>query len=152
MSTFYYARSRGSSGNGFFKFLGVLLFIVIIVFAYLFLSSATLEYVSLYGKSMIVGESYMLTEVALNNHAIERHGESAQKVADCINSKGVLFTMYNPLTGRTAHICDVEPGKWGVLITEGECKDCVTSFIKDKMKNIDKVIKYLNNVGYDLLH
>ena len=91
----------------------------------------------------MVAESYTLSE-----HAAERHSEKAETVVQCLNQKGSVLDLFNPVTQRTAHICQIEENKFGVLITEGEHK-CVTCFIKDKMKLLEKVIQYLGNVGYN---
>lgn len=83
--------------------------------------------------------------VAVNAHAIERHPDDVNPASQCFDTKGSMQRLINPLTKRNADICF--DGVFYLWITE-ENGDTVTLFSKDKMKTIEQVIKYLNNVGY----
>lgn len=132
--------SRSNNG-GFGKFV-LFIFLLLAVGLGLFAFQMPNNTYYLFGQSVMVAESYTLSQ-----HALERHSEKAEKVVQCLNQKGEVASLFNPLTGRIAHICEIEENKFGILITEGE-KECVTCFIKDKMKQLGKVIQYLANVGY----
>jgi putative hemolysin len=84
-----------------------------------------------------------------SQHAIERHGEAAVLVADCASQGNILKTMHNPATNRKAQICGLPDGKLGVLITSCD-NACITAFVKEKMDTVEKVVKYLQNAGYEL--
>jgi hypothetical protein len=87
---------------------------------------------------------FWLTEVS--THAIEKHGSDITSAAQqCFDKNGIIKTMTNPLTKRKADICQGD--LFYVNITEDN-GDPVTTFAKEKMKILDKVIKYLSNVGY----
>lgn len=86
----------------------------------------------------------MLAAVSL--HALEKHGEKAIIASQCADRPELRMT--NPQTGRIAFICMTEAG-WGVAITESNGNP-VTSFLKDRAKRIEQVIKYLGNAGYSL--
>jgi len=86
--------------------------------------------------------------VAVNSHALERHGEavigSASACFDNANSPRLNFI--NPTTNRNAQTC-FDGDHYYIYVTEAN-GDPVTMFAKDKMKNIEQVVKYLCNVGY----
>jgi len=132
-----------SGGSGFGKFV-LIIFVLLVVGIALcaFSMQNNTSYHTLFGQSVMVAETY-----TLNQHAMDRHSEKAERVVQCLNQKGSMADLFNPITGRTAHICQIDDGKFGVLVTEGE-KQCVTCFIKDKMKQLEKVLQYLANVGY----
>lgn len=133
--------SRSNNG-GFGKFILIIFFLIVIGVGLVGFQMPN-ETHYLYGQSVMVAESY-----TLNQHAMDRHSEKAEMVVQCLNQKGSIANLSNPSTGRVAHICEIEENKFGVLITEGEKSECVTCFIKDKMKQLGKVIQYLANVGY----
>ena len=137
-----YSTCYSTGGSWFGKFLLMIFILLAIVIGLFVFQTPNNNYHTLYGQSVMVAESY-----TLNEHAAERHSEKAEKVVQCLNQKGSVLNLFNPSTGRTAHICEIEKDKFGVLITEGEQK-CVTCFIKEKMKLLEKVIQYLANVGY----
>lgn len=81
-------------------------------------------------------------------HALERHGSAASDTINCINQGKTIQIWYNPSTNRYAKICMVGD-KFGIGIFT-DLGDVVTSFVKDKMTNIDQVMRYLTNAGYFL--
>lgn len=81
------------------------------------------------------------------SHAVDRHGNSAVLVRNCLNDKGAMQVWYNPATGRQARICQLDNGKFGVQILNDKLQE-ITGFIKDKMTRIDQVTNYLKNAGY----
>ena len=90
-------------------------------------------------------EQIMLADVA---HAEARHGEGIVDMAEgCIKSRGIIRQMMNPGTQRIAKVCQMEDGRFITEILE-DTGDLVTAFIKEKMKTIDQVVRYLTNGGY----
>jgi hypothetical protein len=81
------------------------------------------------------------------SHGVDRHGGSAVIVRNCLDNKGALQVWHNPTTNRTARICVLDDGKFGVQILTYKLQE-VTSFIKDKMSRIEQVENYLRNAGY----
>ncbi len=89
-----------------------------------------------------------------SSHAVERHGNSAYAVRNCLNDKGAMQTWYNPATGRTARVCAIGEFTFGIQILEnvnGTLKE-VTAFVKDKMVRVEQVANYLKNAGYQPLN
>ena len=84
--------------------------------------------------------------VAWGTHAVLKHGDSALTARECLEQKGPVATLNNPVTHRTASVCEVDEGKYAVVVTEGDHE--ITSFIKDKMRRLEQVIRYLKNAGY----
>lgn len=76
-------------------------------------------------------------------HAMERHGNDA--VAVC--NQPPIMQLINPATDRQAHICSMPDGKFGVKIVAKD-GDTVTAFVKEKMRTVEDVVRYLNNRGY----
>lgn len=76
-------------------------------------------------------------------HAMERHGNDA--VAVC--NQPPIMQLINPATDRQAHICSMPDGKFGVRIVAKD-GDVITAFVKEKMKSVEDVVRYLNNRGY----
>ena len=85
-------------------------------------------------------------QIVYGQHAIDRHGSTAEAVRQCLTNNNPVVKLHNPTTGRDASICQISTGLFGIMITEGEKE--ITSFEKEKMNTIDKVIRYLNNAGY----
>lgn len=83
--------------------------------------------------------------VAVNAHAIARHPDTVNPASQCFDTKGSMQRLINPLTKRNADICF--DGIFYIWITT-EKGETVTLFGKEKMRTIEQVIKYLNNVGY----
>ena len=81
-------------------------------------------------------------------HANMRHGMEADMARECSGRPEQRF--FNPITKRTAFMCHVE-GFFGFHILS-ESGDEVTAFLKNKMKNFNQVLKYMENAGYQLLH
>lgn len=84
--------------------------------------------------------------VSYGYHAIERHGEAAIIVRECLNRQEPILKMRNPETGRLALVCKISESKFGIQIVKGEHE--ITAFIKEKMKCLDQVKQYLLNRGY----
>lgn len=83
-----------------------------------------------------------------SQHAIEKHGSDAWLAAQTCGSHNYSVKMFNPETSRVAFVCLTERG-WGVVIESLDGSN-VTAFIKEKMKRIEQVVKYLQNRGYVL--
>jgi hypothetical protein len=84
--------------------------------------------------------------VAYGTHAIIRHGTIAEEIRRCIEQQGPLQTWQNPLTGRSAMICQLPSGMFGLQICEGEQE--VTCVPKEKMSRLEQIYQYLKNRGY----
>lgn len=84
------------------------------------------------------------------SHGVKKHGISAVQIRKCLENNGPLRDWVNPVTGRRARVCEVEPGRFGVQILEfkdGAWRE-ITAFAKDKMRSLDQVLRYLSNRGY----
>jgi len=88
----------------------------------------------------------IIAMVAVSMHALARHGTDAIVASQCADYPQVR--MENPANGRIAFICMTERG-WGVSILTKN-GDPVTSFVKEKMRTIEQVIRYLRNAGYEI--
>ncbi len=89
--------------------------------------------------------------IVTNVHALDRHGSSVIAAAtNCFDSNPTLLHMINPTTHRNADVC-FDGSKFHVHITS-EKGDPITTFTKDKMKDISQVFRYLQNAGYEGIH
>lgn len=89
----------------------------------------------------------LMLAMTLSPHAIERHGSDAVRVRECLDDQGAVQVWLNPATGRSAHICILDVGRYGVQI-QNQAGGEITSFIKEKLVRMDQVLKYLANQGY----
>jgi putative hemolysin len=84
-------------------------------------------------------------------HPLEKHGEEAVAVENCIDGGGTLAVWMNPDTQRTVKLCQIPDGKYrgkyGLHIEEAN-GDWVTSFLKNKYDQLDQVLAYLVRAGY----
>jgi len=76
-------------------------------------------------------------------HAVERHGEEVTAIC----SAPVIHKVFRAADKRSASVCQLPDGRYGVVIC-GEDSGIVTCFIKEKMRKLDDVIRYLTNRGY----
>ena len=84
----------------------------------------------------------------VNTHPVEKHGQAVvDQVDQCFGTRGTIDQMRNPITGRRADICQMENGLYAVEINESN-GDNVTKFIKEKLRTLDQVRRYLTNRGY----
>lgn len=78
------------------------------------------------------------------SHAMDRHGEDT---VNAVCNAPSLKNMVNNSTGRSADICLLENGLYGVKVCDSD--GCVvTAFLKEKMKSLEDVVRYLINRGY----
>jgi len=84
--------------------------------------------------------------IVVSVHAIERHGEAAIKIANCISSGGSLAHLINPETGRQADVCKLQNGIFGILISESDGQN-VTAY-KNRNTVLSKVLCYLGKSGF----
>lgn len=97
---------------------------------------------------LVVSSSILLLAMpspTAQQHADLRHGVEATIARTCLDRPEYLF--YNQTTGRTALVCLVEDGKYGIVVLDDLGKE-VTAFVKNKMKYFKQVSKYLENCGY----
>ena len=83
-------------------------------------------------------------------HADVRHGVDATAARQCLNGKQHTYLFHNAASNRYGTVCEIE-GVWGVVITDEFGRE-ITSFLKNKMKTFNQVLKYMRNAGYDLVH
>jgi hypothetical protein len=81
-------------------------------------------------------------------HSVEKHNEKAVAVRECVQQGKVLGTWINPENGRKALICQVGDNLFGIMIMKGKFE--ITSFLKEKLKSVNDVFRYLSNQGYVL--
>jgi hypothetical protein len=81
-------------------------------------------------------------------HADLRHGSEANLARSCAERPEHMF--FNPTTGRTAFVCLVIDGRFGVAVVD-ELGNEVTAFVKNKMKTFEQVEQYLKNCGYGFI-
>lgn len=97
-------------------------------------------------KPLIVA-MILIALAVVSMHALAKHGQAAVMASQCADSPQVR--MRNPVTSRIAFVCLTETG-WGVVITERDGQP-VTSFLREKAKRLEQVIRYLRNGGYELI-
>lgn len=88
------------------------------------------------------------------SHGVERHGEAALTVRNCLNRGGEIQRWQNENTGRIARVCQIGPETFGIQIIEeieGRWEE-ITSFIKNKFRCVSKVERYLQNTGYEIIN
>jgi len=79
-------------------------------------------------------------------HAVERHGAEAAEIKACSEgSDNLLEKWRNPDNGRVYWLCDFA-GKFGISIEESD-GDFITAFLKEKLKSLEQVERYLSNGG-----
>jgi len=85
--------------------------------------------------------------IAYQSHALDRHGTDAEIVRLCMTDPGQPFMIVTNLeTGRQAWLRNLPNGRYGIQIVK-DGKE-ITSFIKEKMRDLDQVLNYLFNRGY----
>ena len=88
-------------------------------------------------------------DTGVSAHAFTKHGSDALAAQTCKNNPSAI-RFYNPSTNRTGLVCQLDSG-WAVVILDKYGQE-VTSFVKNKMKNLDQVLRYMVNAGYNLVH
>ena len=87
-----------------------------------------------------------------NSHAVTKHGTDGAIVRNCISNGGTLEVFphaTNP--DKELWLCEPEPGVFGCQIrisNIGGGQDEVTCFIKNKMRKLEDVLRYIKNSGY----
>lgn len=104
---------------------------------------------NLYVENLEVDVRHVSASGAVS-HANSRHGSEADLARTCSDSSSNPIRFFNPETKRSAWVCDLG-GFFGVHIKEIDGEE-VTAFIKNKMKRVDQVLKYMKNAGYELVH
>lgn len=89
----------------------------------------------------------VIAMAVLSYHAVAKHGSAAYAASQCADYPEVR--MINPENGRIAMICMTDRG-WGIYIQAPDGTN-VTAFVKEKMKKLTDVIRYMRNSGYELL-
>ena len=108
--------------------------------------------VSMIGKAVPAEASLPPMDMS-NPHPEEKHGlVSNLRIDACFQNNGTMMSFRNRDTGRRADLCKLPDGKFAVRISEqseGGGLRMVTQFIKEKMKDLNEVVRYLGNRGYD---
>lgn len=91
----------------------------------------------------------MAADAGVSAHAVERHGTAALSAQECKSSTNMKI-FHNAATNRSGIVCLMADGHWGVVITDEVGRE-ITSFVKEKMKTFEQVLKYMRNAGYELV-
>lgn len=87
-----------------------------------------------------------------NPHPEEKHGMVTNlRINACFDNNGTMMTLMNHTTGRRADLCKLPDGQYGVRISESNGNGglrIVSQFLKEKMKMLEDVLRYLSNRGY----
>lgn len=83
----------------------------------------------------------------LSIHALEKHGEEAIAVRNCLDQNGPAQIWQ--LNERTYLVCILDDGRFGISIEDAEGN--ITAFIRNKAKTIQDVIRYLERQGAELI-
>jgi hypothetical protein len=114
------------------------------------LAFATLAVAMLIGPRMAAMATDLQVDLS-NGHPVERHGTSVvERVNRCFREQGT-FAILTRSDGRRAEICRTEDGKFAIRILEENGTGgwrMVTEFIKEKMRTLDEVFRYLGNSGF----
>lgn len=104
----------------------------------------------------VVSEGFAMAVGSLdlsNGHAAERHGATTvEAINKCLENNGSTMDLVNRDTGRKAQICRMDDGRFAVRILEKDSSGgwrMVTAFVKEKLKSLSDVVRYLGNKGYD---
>jgi len=85
----------------------------------------------------------------VSEHALEKHSYDAVVVDSCLqNGSGYLGEFKRDSDGRILKVCQVDTNKYGIKVQESNGNP-VTDFIKEKLRRIDQVLKYVRNRGYE---
>lgn len=88
------------------------------------------------------------------SHGEQKHGGAAVEIRCKVENNNVLFSWINPQTGRCADVVKLDDGKFGMQISRiaenvADSKRFeITAFVKEKMTNVEQVMRYLLNRGY----
>lgn len=85
----------------------------------------------------------------LSFHAIEKHGDEAFLVRQCMEHRGAIQEWLQS-NGRIARVCELADGRFGIEIVD-QAGENVTAFIKNKLRTLEQVEQYLMNKGAQLL-
>lgn len=81
--------------------------------------------------------------VVLDMHAIEKHGEDAVLVRQCLDQGGPVMSWQKD--NRIILCVQLPDGRFGIQVQEKGRE--VTSYIKNKMTRITQIKQYLRNTG-----
>jgi hypothetical protein len=109
----------GTNGGWFGKFLGLILFAVLGCILY-----------------------------TVCEHAIEKHGTDAFLVDQCLNNHGAMGVWQRKSDGHFAFPCQIDSNKWGIKFDKCSGENC-TAFIKEKLKRLEHLIRYLHNQNFE---
>jgi hypothetical protein len=87
----------------------------------------------------------LLLAVIYGTHAVARHGTEADMVRECVERGGTIQRWAYHDNSRIISVCQLDDGRFGIMITE-RLKE-VTSFVKNRMRDIKQVEQYLINRG-----
>lgn len=97
--------------------------------------------------------AYAMLDTA-NSHAITKHGTDGMLVRECLDNNGPLGVFSHKTDkSRELWLCEIEPGVYGIQIRKlinSSQHDEITAFVKNKMRKLEDVLRYINNSGYDI--
>lgn len=88
--------------------------------------------------------------IGLSIHAVEKHGIEAELVRACLDAHGPIQQWKQP-NGRIVSVCQLPDGRYGLSIDDKERGVNITAFIKNKMRYLFEVERYLINRGAELI-
>lgn len=106
--------------------------------------------------ALVVGGILLLqaAPVIYGSHAVAKHGLDAELVRECLE-KNPPSAIWRKPDGRILLLCQLPDGRWGVQIRvwdeSGAWRE-ITSFIKNKMKSLEQVERWLRNMGAVRIH
>ena len=83
--------------------------------------------------------------VVYGTHAVIRHGTQAEQVREWVERNGPIQRWNYPDNNRIVSVCQMDDGKFGIQVTERTRE--ITSFVKNRMRDIRQVEAYLRNRG-----
>jgi len=87
--------------------------------------------------------TFLLAVMFSISHVIERHGVDGLNAYNCSIGSDNLIQKWTKPDGRQMYVCQVGDN-FGIVVEDAE-GELVTAFIKDRMKRIDQVVRYMLN-------
>ena len=81
------------------------------------------------------------------NAVIESMKHYVEAVRQCLNDNDPLATWVKMTDGRIIHVCKLDSGKYGIQIRDSSGRREISSFVKEKLKTLSQVNRYLENIG-----
>lgn len=93
----------------------------------------------------------LLSDISFYTEAIHTNAarfEEAEQVRECMHYNGYIQLWFQEEDGgKYIQVCELPNGQFGIQILTANLQKEITSFIKNKMKRLSQVEKYLQNGG-----